>query len=112
MKQKIICPTHEEEMREEWVDGMHTAFCLKCPKRYEICAETYYMEGCVKLKNHTGLHLSRWSGTEFSSDYLIQKSTHRPQLLQNKNANISQPKFLIFEGIGPLTINPRGLIKS
>ncbi len=59
---KILCPEHEDELRVER-DGPRnkwTAICLKCPKRYDLCYYTYYMDPCVKFDKHDALYRTRY----------------------------------------------------
>jgi hypothetical protein len=56
-------------MRKEWANGKWTAICIKYPKHYEMCHFPYYIDPCIKFKNHDSLHLSS-RGLKFSTDYL------------------------------------------
>lgn len=48
-----LCPVHGTEMR---VEQLTTAICMLCPKRYDLCSATRFMERCAGLAGHDGDH--------------------------------------------------------
>lgn len=51
------CPEHPDvELRRE---NYNTGFCIKCSKHYPMCCVTEYMNICIYLKDHEGLHMDK-----------------------------------------------------
>jgi hypothetical protein len=56
------CPVHPEEdlIETRPREGGRIGFCPKCPRNYDLCRETKYMDICDKLIGHEGDHESEY----------------------------------------------------
>lgn len=70
-KEIPICQIHGDELRQEHLvddenHGYMSGFCFKCAKHYRLCTACRYMNHCIRLENHDGLHMdsgrNTWEG--------------------------------------------------